>query len=144
MAMTGDLRMRMFTVASGVYLSAAGQLDHSTAYLLHRVVSASLHQFGTTTIAVDVSGIAFIDAHGVSMLAVCRAEAHARSVRFTLANPTQSVRRMIAACGADDLLDGVLVTDHSDALTPALHRLPRSGICRRPPRGPRRPIPHPR
>lgn len=136
--MTGDLRMRMFTVASGVYLSAAGHLDRSTAYLLHRVVAASLQRLGTTTMALDVSGITFIDAHGVGMLAACRAEAGSHAVRFTLANPTPSVRKMIIACDEEDLLDGVLVTDDCDARNAGLPRRPRSTVCRRPPRGPAR------
>ncbi|GAB4057127.1 STAS domain-containing protein [Catellatospora paridis] len=141
--MTEKLELRLYTSSAGVYLTARGRLDSTTAHQLGRAIGVALDRYPTDRLTVDCAGLDAIDAAGISVLMLFRSSALRVGVHLTIADPPPHIRAAIRALRADQLLVPTS-HDHADGV-PSLHRpAPRRSSaaphhCLRPPTGTRRP-----
>ncbi|WP_144124074.1 STAS domain-containing protein [Catellatospora sichuanensis] len=102
--MTDKLELRLYTSAVGVYLTARGRLDSTTAHQLGRAIGVALDRYPTDRLTVDVAALDAIDAAGISVLMLFRTSALQRGVHLTVADPPPHIRAVIRALRADQLL----------------------------------------
>ncbi|BCJ75142.1 hypothetical protein CS0771_46860 [Catellatospora sp. IY07-71] len=107
-----DLTIRLSARAGDLCLTVSGEVDIATAHLLRKVAVAVLRTRAASRLALDMSGVGFIDAVGVAAVIDCRREAARRNLPFSVINPSAQVTATMRLCGAADLLtdavDGVL------------------------------------
>lgn len=102
--MTEKLELRLYTSPVGVYLTACGRLDSTTAHQLGKAIGVVLDRFPTDQLTVDCAGLDAIDAAGVSVLMLFRTSALRLGVHLTIADPPPHIRAAIQALRADQLL----------------------------------------
>lgn len=102
--MTDKLELRLYTSPVGVYLTARGRLDSTTAHQLGRAIGVALDRCPTDRLTVDFAALDAIDAAGVSVLMLFRTSALRRGVHLTVADPPPHIRAAIQALRADQLL----------------------------------------
>ncbi|WP_155370800.1 STAS domain-containing protein [Catellatospora vulcania] len=141
--MTEKLELRLYTSPVGVYLTARGRLDSTTAHQLGKAIGVVLDRFPTDQLTVDCAGLDAIDAAGVSVLMLFRTSALRLGVHLTIADPPPHIRAAIQALRADQLL-AATPCDVSDSAPPWHHTDRRRSItahlhCLRPTAAARRP-----
>lgn len=89
--------------ATRSHVRLSGELDMATAGQLQDVLDG-LHRDGRRRVVLDLSGLEFLGAAGLSVL--LRADAQFRAVggRVALTQPTAQIRRMLAITGLDTQL----------------------------------------
>lgn len=89
-----------------LHVELAGELCTSTVGLVRRPLLDLVELAGPRLLAVDLSGVWFIDGRGVSMLLTLRsfAEAHGATMRLTATS--LRVDRVVALCGLAVVLGG--------------------------------------
>ncbi|RKS71344.1 anti-anti-sigma factor [Motilibacter peucedani] len=93
-----------------VTVHVRGELDLATSGLLDAVLSDCLRgRRGrrTDVLAVDTSGVGFVDASGVSPLLHARAVLNRRGGELRLEAPSTAVRRLLVLLGLEELLPPV-------------------------------------
>ncbi|MEU8075029.1 STAS domain-containing protein [Catellatospora citrea] len=118
--MTDKLELRLYTSPVGVYLTARGRLDSTTAHQLGRAIGVALDRCPTDRLTVDVAALDAIDAAGISVLMLFRTSALRRGVHLTVADPPPHIRAAIQALRADQLL-AATSRDHPDSSSPQRH-----------------------
>ncbi|GAA1422059.1 hypothetical protein GCM10009662_80530 [Catellatospora coxensis] len=141
--MTDKLELRLYTSPVGVYLTACGRLDSTTAHQLGRAIGVVLDRYPTDRLTVDCAGLDAIDAAGVSVLMLFRTSALRLGVHLTVADPPPHVRAAIEALRAEQLL-AATPRDRPDAVNPWQHADRRRAVvlryrCLRPATAARRP-----
>lgn len=133
--MTAALRLRLYSTALGLYLTAGGRLDTASAHRLTTTIDLALRRLRPTRLVLDLRDVDHIDAAGVATLIACRRDARARGAELRIAQPSACVRATVRACGADDLLAPAPGTRPQLPPAAALRRSHRPGRhCLRPPR----------
>jgi anti-sigma B factor antagonist len=84
-----------------VVLAASGELDIVGKPLLCRRVDDALHA-GDGRLVIDLSGVSFIDAQGLSALVVSRRHAIKLNRSLTLAGVPAAVRRLLQITGLEE------------------------------------------
>ncbi|MEU7823803.1 STAS domain-containing protein [Catellatospora sp. NPDC049133] len=102
--MTEKLELRLYTSPVGVYLTARGRLDSTTAHQLGKAIGVVLDRFPTDQLTVDCAGLDAIDAAGISVLMLFRTSALRLGVHLTVADPPPHIRAAIEALRAEQLL----------------------------------------
>lgn len=82
-----------------VRLAAHGELETRTAHLLHDAVLEALRRHRPGHITVDLTGITFFDVRGVRALLTGRTDATQANCRFTVADASHLVTRMLGVVG---------------------------------------------
>jgi anti-anti-sigma factor len=83
-----------------VVATVGGELDMATTFRLEPELERLTQDPGVRALVVDVSGVEFIDSAGLGLLLATDARLRAANVRFALADPSPSVRRMLDLTGA--------------------------------------------
>jgi anti-anti-sigma factor len=94
----GSERSRLITVLGEVDMHTAGQLADAIA----RVSGSTV---------VDLSGVTFIDSHGIEGLLLAKGTARRHGHQMIVRNPSTVVRRVLDLAGVSDLL---MVEDQQD------------------------------
>lgn len=98
-----EVRLEVAGPTTAVHLS--GELDVSSAGCLASVLSEVIDQaVGPPQVVVDLAGLGFLDARGLSVLASASRLAVGRGGRLALVRPPPIVRRILGITGLDDLL----------------------------------------
>lgn len=118
--MTEKLELRLYTSPVGVYLTARGRLDSTTAHQLGRAISVVLDRYSTDRLTVDCAALDAIDAAGISVLMLFRTSALRLGVHLTVADPPPHIRAAIEALRAEQLL-AATPRDHADGGRPWHH-----------------------
>ncbi|WP_051323842.1 STAS domain-containing protein [Candidatus Solirubrobacter pratensis] len=102
---------RDFSLTSGVREGAvdvviAGDLDMAAAFRLEPEIDRLIALPGIDALVLDVGGIEFVDSTGLSALLAIRERATQLGIEFTLARPSEAVRRILALTGTRSALGG--------------------------------------
>ena len=92
-----------------VTIHLVGELDITSSPLLQAVVEQSLasrREPGCEQLVVDMSGVSFADASGLSPLLLARATLARRGGRIALRHCRRPVLRLLRALDLEDLADG--------------------------------------
>ena len=85
-------------------LAVSGELDIATAPALREALD-ELWQLGWSDVAIDASGISFIDSTGLGMLlSLSRAAVAAEGRRLTIARSCPALERLIAVSRLEEVL----------------------------------------
>jgi anti-anti-sigma factor len=97
-----DVPSRLSFDGAGSTLVVAGELDAHSAPALRERLGVST---GGDEIALDMSGITFMDSSGLRVLIDAHQEAADRDRRLVVVEPSASVRRVLEIAGVLDHLD---------------------------------------
>jgi anti-sigma B factor antagonist len=84
-------------------LNVHGELDFATAIVLTRAVNEIMDR-GVPTLALDLTGVSFIDSSGMSALVRANLRSQALGTRLTIRGAMGNARRAIDACGLGSLV----------------------------------------
>ena len=87
-----------------VAATLSGALDMFATFRLEPDLERLTRQPGVRALVIDLGGVDFIDSAGLGLLLATHERLRAERVRFTLANPSPSVRRMLDLTGAAETL----------------------------------------
>ena len=87
-----------------VVATLSGELDMFATFRLEPDLERVTRQPGVRALVIDVGGVDFIDSAGIGLLLATHERLRAERIRFALANPSPSVRRMLKLTGAADTL----------------------------------------
>jgi anti-sigma B factor antagonist len=87
-----------------VVATLSGDLDMFATFRLEPELERATRQPGVRALVIDMAGVEFIDSAGLGLLLATHERLRAEQVRFELANPSRSVRRMLDLTGAADTL----------------------------------------
>lgn len=82
-----------------VRLAVAGEIDMATSDALGDALREALHTDGAKEVAVDMSGVTFIDSSGIRTLVVAQGEASERGLNLYVTEPHRHVRRVLDLTG---------------------------------------------
>jgi anti-sigma B factor antagonist len=85
-------------------LTVRGELDISTAARLQQELGGLLDA-GTERVAVDLSGVVFMDSSALSALVAARERAVLHSQQLTLSNPSPACAKVLGITGLDRIFD---------------------------------------
>jgi anti-anti-sigma factor len=88
---------------STTVVALSGEIDISTIARLRRTLQ-DLVDDAPVALAVDMSGVGFMDSSGVAVLVATHRRASQRGVAFTLVRPTTIVAKVLALTGVDQLI----------------------------------------
>ena len=91
------------TDPAGAYVKLRGELDLATAPDLEQLLD-QLRRDGHRQVTVDVSGLEFVSAAGLSVLLGADHALHAAGGRLVLTRPTRMAHRILAITGLDTTL----------------------------------------
>jgi anti-sigma B factor antagonist len=95
---------RRSTGADLEVLTVRGELDISTAARLQQEL-AELLDIGTARVAVDLSGVVFMDSSALSALVAAHERAALQSQRLTLSSPSPACAKVLGITGLDRIFD---------------------------------------
>lgn len=95
-----DLMVQTHRQGSTVLVVVRGELDIATAPLLDAVLEG-LVGVAPELVELDLSGVAFLDSHGLTTLTTARSRLAAAESVLVLRDPSPVVRRVLAICGLD-------------------------------------------
>jgi anti-anti-sigma factor len=87
-----------------VVATLSGELDMPATFRLEPELERATRQPGVRSLVIDMGGVDFIDSAGLGLLLATHERLRADQIRFALANPSPSVRRMLELTGAGDTL----------------------------------------
>ena len=100
------LDVRCETTASGTVVTVAGELDMLTVRLLASTMAPHLGGLVLGgSLAVDLSGVTFIDLHGITLLETVAEAAEAHGATFGVVGCSSRLRRLLLLTGTDSVLD---------------------------------------
>ena len=82
----------------------AGELDMAATFRIEPELERLTRNTDVTTLVVDMAGVEFMDSSALGLLLATEQRLRANGIRFVIANPSKSVRRMLALTGAGDAL----------------------------------------
>jgi anti-anti-sigma factor len=85
-------------------VSLAGELDMTTTFRLEPELERLTRDADISALVVDMEGVVFMDSTVLGLLLATQQRLRAEGIRFLLANPSTSVRRMLELTGAGDAL----------------------------------------
>jgi anti-anti-sigma factor len=85
---------------------AAGEVDISTSPQLGAALETAVAG-ATSSVDLDLGGVTFLDASGVSAILVARNRAHRDGIRLRVVHPTTFVRRVLEITGVTSVCDVV-------------------------------------
>lgn len=80
-----------------------GELDHDGVEDVENDVRWAVSN-ADAAVAIDCSGVSFVDSAGLRLLIQAQMMAVDRHLRFSLVSPSQSVVRLLAMTGLEDLI----------------------------------------
>jgi anti-anti-sigma factor len=138
--MPEDLQLQFYTSPFGLYLTARGRLDATTANHLAKAIGVALHRFPAGRLTLDVSHLDTVDAAGVAMLVLLRLVVARQGVDLNLTEVPAHIRSVIVAARADQLLASpALGSAMPPRVRPGRRFVAVRAPCLRPPPSPRRP-----
>jgi anti-sigma B factor antagonist len=101
----------LFAVSSSngdglVELALIGELDLAAIPILRDAVDEQLKADEVTGLAIDLSGLTFLDSSGIGMLLTCQRQAHAVGRTFTATGAQGIVARVLDVSGVGPHLAG--------------------------------------
>jgi anti-sigma B factor antagonist len=100
-----DLHLTASTIGRYVVVTARGELDVAAAPTLAAYLTAVLDQQRGREVILDVRGVSFLDAAGLSGLLAAEREAERRGGCLRLAGPPRQLRMMLSITGLTGRLD---------------------------------------
>jgi anti-sigma B factor antagonist len=82
-----------------------GDLDPATAPALDAALADAAADPEVNSIAIDLSGLSFLDSSGLRVFVVAREAMRARGAAFTLRAPTANVRRLLDVTGLGEVIE---------------------------------------
>ena len=104
--MTRDLALDYEIRGTTAELALNGDLDMAAAFRLEPEIDRLMALPGIDALVLDVGGIEFVDSTGLSALLAIRERAKQLGIEFTLARPSEAVRRILALTGTRSTLGG--------------------------------------
>lgn len=99
-----DLSVETAREGSIVHVTVRGEVDIATAPLL-RAVLDGVYAAHPHRVEIDLSGVAFLDSHGLTTLIAARRRLAARGAALVLRAPSRPVARVLAASGLHRVFD---------------------------------------
>lgn len=88
-----------------VEAALSGELDMAATFRLEPELERVTQQPGVEALVVDMGAVDFVDSAGLGLLLATNERLRAAQIRFVLANPSRSVRRVLELTGAADSLE---------------------------------------
>jgi anti-sigma B factor antagonist len=85
-------------------VTLAGELDMTTTFRLEPELERLTRDAEVRALVLDMNGVVFMDSTVLGLLLATHQRLRAEGIRFELANPSKSVRRMLELTGAGDAL----------------------------------------
>jgi len=85
-------------------VSLVGELDMGATFQIEPELERLGRETGVGTLVADMGGVEFMDSSGLGLLLATQQRLRADGIRFAVANPSPSVRRMLELTGAGDEL----------------------------------------
>ena len=98
------LRLEAVVTDDTVDLTACGELEFTTAWVLRTLVRRTVDDRAVAAVVVDAADIDFIDSSGLSALIDCRLYCDERAIVFRLRRPSACVRDRLTRTGLAELL----------------------------------------
>lgn len=114
-----DVRQHGDPVGSTVLVRLDGELDITSSPLLQTVVEQTLAARRVpicTTLVLDMSGVGFADASGISPVLLARATLARRGGRVELRHCRRAVLRLLRLLGLEELTDADAPASRGDAV----------------------------
>ena len=83
-------------------VTLAGELDMAATFRIEPELERLTRDDEVRTLVADMEGVEFIDSSGLGLLLATEQRLRAEGIRFVVANPSHSVRRMLELAGASD------------------------------------------
>lgn len=99
-----DFPFKMDRTGETAIVTLAGELDMTTTFRLEPQLERLTRDVDVRTLVVDMNGVVFMDSTVLGLLLATHQRLQAEGIRFLLANPSKSVRRMLELTGAGDAL----------------------------------------
>ncbi len=104
--LTGPLlALEPVVVGPVTMLRATGDLDMSTTHLLDELITGLLAEHAPLLLVLDLRGLEFLDANGISALLRVRSALAARGSHLTLRRPTRRTRLILAIAQVIDAFE---------------------------------------
>ena len=87
-----------------VVVTLAGELDMPATFRLEPELERLTRHTDASVLVIDMGGVEFMDSSVLAMLLATQQQLRAAGIRFLLANPSGSVRRMLEFTGAGEEL----------------------------------------
>ena len=87
-----------------VVVTLAGELDMATTFRLEPELERRSRDGDVAALVIDMQGVEFMDSSALGLLLATQERLRAEGIRFLLANPSGSVRRMLEVTGVTDEL----------------------------------------
>ena len=84
-------------------LELTGALDLAAGHELHKALSCAVER-GAQAVMIDLSGVTFIDAHGIGLIVGAWRSATGRGMTFSVSGVQGQVGQVFALVGLDDLV----------------------------------------
>lgn len=94
-----DLRLSTGTLGGYVIITAGGELHAATAPALRRYVTGLADQQPGRDVILDLAGVSFADAAGVSALVAAGSAIQYSGGSLRLAGPSHQLRKILAVAG---------------------------------------------
>jgi anti-sigma B factor antagonist len=82
----------------------AGELDMAATFRIEPELERLTRDTGVGTLVIDMDGVAFMDSSALGLLLATQQRLQADGIRLIVANPSESVRRILELTGAGDSL----------------------------------------
>jgi anti-anti-sigma factor len=104
--MTPDFTVRYRRSNAQVVVELHGELDMYSATDLRRGLACLIDEQGNLSLVLDLRGLTFMDAAGLTVLADAQARIRARGGTIRVANPRRNVQRVLDLTGFSAALSG--------------------------------------
>jgi anti-anti-sigma factor len=87
-----------------VVVSLAGELDFAATFRIEPELERLTREPGVEALVLDMAAVEFMDSSVLGLLLATQRRLEAEGIRFLLANPSDSVRRILSLTGAGEAL----------------------------------------
>jgi anti-anti-sigma factor len=87
-----------------VVVTLLGELDMATTFRLEPELERLSREGDVSALVIDMQGVEFMDSSVLGLLLATQQRLRVEGIRFMLANPSGSVRRMLELTGVTDAL----------------------------------------
>jgi len=87
-----------------IVVKLAGQFDMAATFTLEPELERLTRETTAGALVVAMDGVEFMDSSALGLLLATRQRLHSEDVRFTVADPSPPVRRLLELTGAADVL----------------------------------------
>jgi anti-anti-sigma factor len=88
-------------------VTLVGELDMAATFRIEPALEHLTRDADVRSLVVEMDGVEFMDSSGLGLLLATQERLRADGIRFLVANPSESVRRMLELTGAGDALSVV-------------------------------------